>query len=214
MIVLAGLFFDVVIYTIWLKRRTPYSIIVGGLAGGMPALAGRTLGTGRVDLLGLLLALAVLLWIPTHIVTFGVRYPVLVLVSRTTLPRSVLDALKFIPTAVLTAIIVPAVLMPGGQLDVSFANAYLVAGLSSGGRRAAQQLGVEAGVGGLDAVVQPVDAAGERGEVDRHRTDEHDDDEQQGELLHGYSPPPRANRPTSCPRMSSVTFSPVTVTAS
>ena len=65
------------------------------------------------------------------LVTFGVRYPVLVLVSRTTLPRSVLDALKFIPTAVLTAIIVPAVLMPGGQLDVSFANAYLVAGLSS-----------------------------------------------------------------------------------
>ena len=40
-IVFAGLFFDVLIYTIWLKRRTAWSIVWGGLAGGMPVLAGR-----------------------------------------------------------------------------------------------------------------------------------------------------------------------------
>jgi branched-subunit amino acid transport protein len=65
------------------------------------------------------------------LVTFGVRYPVLLLVSRTTLPARVLEALKFIPTAVLTAIVVPAVLMPAGALEVSLANAYLVAGVVS-----------------------------------------------------------------------------------
>jgi protoheme IX farnesyltransferase len=73
LIVLAGLFFDVVVYTLWLKRRTPWSILWGGLAGGMPILAGRTLGAGGVDLVGLLLALAVLFWIPTHIVTFSIK---------------------------------------------------------------------------------------------------------------------------------------------
>ncbi len=73
-VVLAGVFFDVAVYTVLLKRRTPFSILVGGLAGGMPALAGRVLAVGRVDAVGLLLALGVLLWIPTHIMTFSIKY--------------------------------------------------------------------------------------------------------------------------------------------
>lgn len=73
-VVLAGVFFDVVIYTVLLKRRTPFSILIGGLAGGMPALAGRVLAAGRVDGAGLLLALGILLWIPTHILTFTIKY--------------------------------------------------------------------------------------------------------------------------------------------
>jgi len=73
-IVFAGLFFDVVIYTIWLKRRTAWSILWGGLAGGMPVLAGRALGVGYIDWVGIMLALAVLFWIPTHILTFSLRY--------------------------------------------------------------------------------------------------------------------------------------------
>ena len=73
-IVCAGLFFDVVVYTIWLKRRTPYAIIIGGLAGGMPVLAGRTLAVGQIDTVGVMLALGVLFWIPTHIMTFSMRH--------------------------------------------------------------------------------------------------------------------------------------------
>lgn len=73
-IVLAGWVFDVVVYTLWLKRRTAWSILWGGIAGGMPVLAGRTLGLGSIDWVGLALSLAVLLWIPTHILTFSVRY--------------------------------------------------------------------------------------------------------------------------------------------
>ncbi len=73
-ILFAGVFFDVVVYTIWLTRRTAWSILWGGISGAMPVLAGRTLGTGRIDEVGILLALAVLFWIPTHIVTFAMRY--------------------------------------------------------------------------------------------------------------------------------------------
>lgn len=74
LLVFAGLFFDLMVYTMWLKRRTSWSIIWGGIAGGMPVLAGRALGIGQVDGIGLLLSLAVLLWIPTHILTFGIKY--------------------------------------------------------------------------------------------------------------------------------------------
>ena len=74
LVVFAGLFFDVVVYTLWLKRLTCWSIVWGGIAGGMPILAGRAFGTGHIDGIGILLALAVLFWIPTHILTFAMRY--------------------------------------------------------------------------------------------------------------------------------------------
>jgi len=74
LIVFSGIFFDVLIYTIWLKRRTCWSIVWGGISGGMPILAGRTLGVGHVDWVGILLALAILFWIPTHILTFSMRF--------------------------------------------------------------------------------------------------------------------------------------------
>jgi len=79
-VVFAGLFFDVVVYTIWLKRRTCWSIVWGGISGAMPILAGRVLGLhnlgvgARIDEIGVLLALSVLFWIPTHILTFSMRY--------------------------------------------------------------------------------------------------------------------------------------------
>jgi protoheme IX farnesyltransferase len=74
LIVFAGLFFNVVVYTLWLKRHTCWSIVWGGIAGGLPILAGRAFGTGSIDGIGILLALAVLFWIPTHILTFAMRY--------------------------------------------------------------------------------------------------------------------------------------------
>ncbi|MBE2240657.1 MAG: AzlD domain-containing protein [Caldilineaceae bacterium] len=65
-------------------------------------------------------------------VTFLARWPVLALVSRVTLPQVVLDGLKFIPPAVLAAIIAPAMIMPAGAIDLRATNAYLVAGVASG----------------------------------------------------------------------------------
>jgi len=74
MIVFAGLFFDVVVYSMWLKRRTAWSIVWGGVSGAMPILAGRALGLGFVDWIGLTLALGVLFWIPTHTLTFSMKF--------------------------------------------------------------------------------------------------------------------------------------------
>jgi protoheme IX farnesyltransferase len=73
-IVFAGLFFDVVVYTIWLKRRTAWSIVWGGISGAMPIMAGRALGVGYIDWVGIALGLGILFWIPTHILTFSMRY--------------------------------------------------------------------------------------------------------------------------------------------
>jgi protoheme IX farnesyltransferase len=74
LIVFAGLFFDVVVYSIWLKRRTCWGIVWGGISGAMPILAGRALGLGTTDWIGLALALGVLFWIPTHTLTFSMKF--------------------------------------------------------------------------------------------------------------------------------------------
>jgi protoheme IX farnesyltransferase len=73
-VIFMGLFIDFVIYTIWLKRSSAWSIVWGGISGGMPILAGRVLGVGEIDLTGILLAFSILFWIPTHIMTFNMRH--------------------------------------------------------------------------------------------------------------------------------------------
>jgi len=73
-VVFGGLFIDVVVYTIWLKRKTAWSIVWGGISGGMPILAGRVLGIGAIDEVGILFMFGILFWIPTHILTFSIKY--------------------------------------------------------------------------------------------------------------------------------------------
>ncbi|MBC7870471.1 MAG: AzlD domain-containing protein [Chitinophagaceae bacterium] len=65
------------------------------------------------------------------IVTFGVRYPVLALVGRIELPEPVIRALRYVPPAVLTAIIVPAVLLRDGQIALTLDNAYLIGAIAA-----------------------------------------------------------------------------------
>ncbi len=64
-------------------------------------------------------------------VTFGARYVPLALAERLRLPRIVETALRFVPVAVLTAITVPAVLMPKGTLQVQVGNPYLFGSLAA-----------------------------------------------------------------------------------
>jgi protoheme IX farnesyltransferase len=73
-LILAGASLDVLVYTLWLKRRSAWSILWGGLSGGMPILAGHTLAVGKVYAAGLLLALAIVCWIPSHNLTLGMLY--------------------------------------------------------------------------------------------------------------------------------------------
>lgn len=59
-------------------------------------------------------------------VTFGVRYPVLALAGKAEIPPSLLRALNYVPATILTAILVPEVLLRDGQLVFGLNNAYLV----------------------------------------------------------------------------------------
>ena len=74
LVVFAGWFFDVIVYTVWLKRRTCWSILWGGISGAMPILAGRVLAVGGIDLVGALLGLSILFWIPTHTLTYSMKF--------------------------------------------------------------------------------------------------------------------------------------------
>ena len=66
-----GFFFDFVIYSIWLKRKTKFSILFGGIAGGLPAVAGRVQAIGGIDIVAILLMFFILTWIPVHILTLA-----------------------------------------------------------------------------------------------------------------------------------------------
>ena len=59
-------FFYVVVYTMWLKRRTPQNIVIGGAAGALPPVIGWVAATGHVAVEPLLLFLIILLWTPPH----------------------------------------------------------------------------------------------------------------------------------------------------
>jgi branched-subunit amino acid transport protein len=64
------------------------------------------------------------------LVTFSIRYSMFVVAGRMTFPARLEKSLRYVPPAVLTAIIVPAVLIPSGnEVVVSYTNPYLVAAL-------------------------------------------------------------------------------------
>ena len=58
--------FYVFVYTMWLKRRTPQNIVIGGAAGAFPPLIGWAAVTGTVDALPLLLFAIIFFWTPPH----------------------------------------------------------------------------------------------------------------------------------------------------
>jgi protoheme IX farnesyltransferase len=61
-----SILFYVFVYTIWLKRRTPQNIVIGGAAGAFPPLIGWAAATGQADTLPLLLFALIFLWTPPH----------------------------------------------------------------------------------------------------------------------------------------------------
>ena len=65
-ILVVSILFYVLVYTVWLKRRTPQNIVIGGAAGAFPPLIGWAAATGHVAVLPLLLFALVFLWTPPH----------------------------------------------------------------------------------------------------------------------------------------------------
>jgi protoheme IX farnesyltransferase len=65
-ILAVSILFYVLVYTVWLKRRTPQNIVIGGAAGAFPPLIGWAAATGSADALPLILFALIFLWTPPH----------------------------------------------------------------------------------------------------------------------------------------------------
>jgi protoheme IX farnesyltransferase len=69
-----SIFYYAVVYTAWLKRRTPQNIVIGGAAGAAPALVGWAAVTGSVGLPAWILFAIVFVWTPPHFWALAMRY--------------------------------------------------------------------------------------------------------------------------------------------
>ena len=58
--------FYVFVYTIWLKRKTPQNIVIGGAAGALPPVIGWSIATGGVSIEPIVLFLLIFIWTPSH----------------------------------------------------------------------------------------------------------------------------------------------------
>ena len=81
--------FYVFVYTIWLKRRTPQNIVIGGAAGALPPMVAWAAVTGESSLLPILLFLIVFLWTPPHFWALALYRPA-------TTPRSAVPMLPVV----------------------------------------------------------------------------------------------------------------------
>ncbi|MFZ7104180.1 MAG: AzlD domain-containing protein [Peptococcaceae bacterium] len=77
----------------------------------------------RNDILFIILGMA--------LVTYLTRVGSLIIFRYTGIPAWAEEWLKHVPTAILTALIIPALILPKGHLDLTFGNHYLIAGLVS-----------------------------------------------------------------------------------
>ena len=65
-ILLLTILFYVLVYTIWLKRRTPQNIVIGGAAGAVPPVIGWTIATGSMSIEPIAFFLIIFFWTPSH----------------------------------------------------------------------------------------------------------------------------------------------------
>ena len=65
-ILLLTILFYVLVYTIWLKRRTPQNIVIGGAAGAFPPVIGWTIATGSMSIEPITFFLIIFFWTPSH----------------------------------------------------------------------------------------------------------------------------------------------------
>jgi protoheme IX farnesyltransferase len=70
---LAALLFYVFVYTVWLKRRTPQNIVIGGAAGAFPPMVGWAAVTGDVSLAAWVMFAIIFFWTPPHFWALALR---------------------------------------------------------------------------------------------------------------------------------------------
>ena len=110
------IFFYLVIYTMWLKRRTPQNIVIGGAAGAFPPMIGWAAVTGSVSVESILLFLIIFMWTPPHFWALAllrlrdyerVGVPMLPVVAgpQETRKQIILYSLILVPLAVLPSVL-------------------------------------------------------------------------------------------------------------
>jgi protoheme IX farnesyltransferase len=72
--ILLGFASYVFLYTIFLKRRTDWNIVIGGIAGSFPALAGSAAFSATITYGSIFIALLVFMWTPTHFWSLSIKY--------------------------------------------------------------------------------------------------------------------------------------------
>ena len=65
-LLMATIMFYVFVYTMWLKRRTPQNIVIGGAAGAFPPMIGWAAATGTVSVESIVLFAIIFIWTPPH----------------------------------------------------------------------------------------------------------------------------------------------------
>jgi protoheme IX farnesyltransferase len=107
---LAATAFYVVVYTLWLKRRSKQNIVIGGAAGAVPVLIGWSAVTNSLSWTPVLLFVVIFIWTPPHFWALAVRYrddyqaanvpmmPVVVSLRRTTLEMLVYTVVLWVVT--------------------------------------------------------------------------------------------------------------------
>jgi len=70
---LVALLFYVFVYTVWLKRRTPQNIVIGGAAGAFPPVVGWAAVTGDVSVAAVVMFAIIFLWTPPHFWALALR---------------------------------------------------------------------------------------------------------------------------------------------
>ena len=150
------IFFYVVIYTIWLKRSTPWNIVIGGAAGAFPPMIGWVAVTGTLAVEPVLMFGLVFMWTPPHFWALALfmkddysqaRVPMLTVTHgrRTTRNQIVVYALALVPVSVMlgfTAVGGPVYLLVAGGLNLWFVSGALA--LRNRGEEAAEADGYRA----------------------------------------------------------------------
>ncbi len=62
------------VYSLFLKRRNPLNVVLGGISGGLPVIFGWAYVTGSINLTAIEMAALVVLWIPNHIWSLALRF--------------------------------------------------------------------------------------------------------------------------------------------
>ena len=131
--------FYVFIYTIWLKRKTPQNIVIGGAAGALPPIIGWAIATNGVSLEPVILFLIIFIWTPSHFWALSLykmddykkaRIPMLPITSgiRTTKFNILVYALILFPTVLSPYIfnfsglvyLIPATIMSSYYILISY----------------------------------------------------------------------------------------------